>query len=62
MKAVEIVGKDPNCDAVLAILVPQGMAEPGEAAEKLKSSATGWSKPLLASWMGGPAPISGRAS
>ena len=53
VKAVETVGKDPNCDAVLAILVPQGMAEPGEAAEKLKSGATGWSKPLLASWMGG---------
>ncbi len=53
VKAVETVGKDPNCDAVLAILVPQGMAEPGEAAEKLKSTAAGWSKPLLASWMGG---------
>ncbi len=53
VKAVETVGKDANSDAVLAILVPQGMAEPGEAAEKLKSSATGWSKPLLASWMGG---------
>jgi len=53
VKAVEIVGKDPNCDAVLAILVPQGMADPAEAAEKLKSGSNGRSKPLLASWMGG---------
>jgi acetyltransferase len=53
VKAVEIVGKDPKCDAVLAILVPQGMADPGETAEKLTATAAGWSKPLLASWMGG---------
>ena len=53
VKAVETVGKDPNCDAVLAILVPQGMADPGEAAEKLKSPTNGRTKPLLASWMGG---------
>ncbi|HVP53240.1 MAG TPA: bifunctional acetate--CoA ligase family protein/GNAT family N-acetyltransferase [Terriglobales bacterium] len=54
VKAVEVVGKDPNCDAVLAILVPQGMADPAEAAEKLKASADQRPKPLLASWMGGP--------
>ena len=53
VKAVETVSKDPNCDAVLAILVPQGMANPAEAAEKLKSGSNGRSKPLLASWMGG---------
>ena len=53
VKAVEVVGKDPNCDAVLAILVPQGMADPAEAAEKLKSCARDGSKPVLASWMGG---------
>jgi acetyltransferase len=53
VKAVEIVGKDPKCDAVLAILVPQGMADPGETAEKLTGIAAAWSKPLLASWMGG---------
>ena len=53
-KAVETVGRDTHCDGVLAILVPQGMADPGETAEKLTSSAAGWSKPLLASWMGGP--------
>jgi len=61
VKAVETVGKDPNCDAVLALLAPQGMAEPGETAEKLTSSAAGWSKPLLASWMGGPSAALGES-
>ena len=61
VKAVETVGKDPNCDGVLALLVPQGMADPGEAAEKLKSVASGLSKPLLASWMGGTAAALGES-
>jgi len=53
VKAVEIVAKDPNCDGVLAILAPQGMAEPGETAEKLRAHGHLDGKPLLASWMGG---------
>jgi len=52
-RAVEIVAKDPGCDAVLSILAPQGMTEPETAANILSHSAEGIKKPLLASWMGG---------
>ena len=61
VKAVEAVGKDSRNDGVLAILVPQGMADPGETAEKLVAHVGGWSKPLLASWMGGPSAALGES-
>ena len=60
-KAVEIVGNDAHSDGVLAILVPQGMADPGETAEKLTTVAAGCTKPLLASWMGGPSAALGES-
>ena len=53
VRAVEVVAHDPNCDAVLALLAPQGMADPAATAEKLKSRTPFDHKPLLASWMGG---------
>jgi acetyltransferase len=47
------VTDDPNCDAVLSILAPQGMTEPEQAAGLVRKAAESIKKPLLASWMGG---------
>ena len=51
--ALEVVSRDPGCDAVLSILAPQGMTEPEKAAGLLTRAAEAIKKPLLASWMGG---------
>ena len=53
VKTLEIVSRDPNCDAVLSILAPQGMTEPEKSATLLSKAAESIPKPLLASWMGG---------
>jgi acetyltransferase len=53
VKALEVVANDPNCDAVLSILAPQGMTEPETAAGQLRKAAETIKKPVLASWMGG---------
>ena len=53
VKALEIVSRDPNCDAVLSILAPQGMTDPERSASLLSKAADTINKPLLASWMGG---------
>ncbi|HSM87437.1 MAG TPA: GNAT family N-acetyltransferase, partial [Candidatus Limnocylindrales bacterium] len=53
VKALEIAAADPNCDAVLSILAPQGMTEPEKSAILLSKAAESINKPLLASWMGG---------
>ena len=53
-QAVEIAAKDPNSDALLAILAPQAMTDPTQTAERLKGFSRLDGKPLLASWMGGP--------
>ncbi|HWS16642.1 MAG TPA: bifunctional acetate--CoA ligase family protein/GNAT family N-acetyltransferase, partial [Candidatus Elarobacter sp.] len=52
-KALQVVADDPNCDAVLSILAPQGMTEPEQAAGLVRKAAETIKKPLLASWMGG---------
>ena len=52
-KSVEIAAKDPNSDALLVIMTPQGMTAPTLIAEKLKPYAKLEGKPILASWMGG---------
>ena len=52
-KALQAVADDPNCDAVLSILAPQGMTEPEQAAGLVRKAAESIKKPLLASWMGG---------
>lgn len=52
-KALEIVARDPKCDAVLSILAPQGMTEPEKSAGLLSTAAKTITKPVLASWMGG---------
>ncbi len=53
-KVVDIVVNDANVDGLLAILCPQGMSEPTQTAERLKSYAQSTGKPVIASWMGGP--------
>src|SRR5690606_19597200 len=53
-KTLEVVANDPNNDGMLVILTPQAMSEATRTAELLKPYAQNDSKPLLASWMGGP--------
>lgn len=53
VKALETVAHDPNCDAVLSILAPQGMSEPEKPAALFSKAAGSIAKPILASWMGG---------
>ncbi|MGO9088836.1 MAG: GNAT family N-acetyltransferase [Candidatus Sulfotelmatobacter sp.] len=53
VKALEVALKDPGGDALLAIIAPQGGADPTEVAQRMKPFAHGSGKPLLASWMGG---------
>ena len=54
-KAVDAVSKDPNTDGMLVITAPQGLTEPTATAELLKPYAKSTGKPVLASFMGGPA-------
>jgi acetyltransferase len=53
IKALDVVARDPGCDAVLSILAPQGMTEPEKSAGLLSKAAATMTKPLFASWMGG---------
>ena len=52
-RAAEVALTDPNSDGLLVILAPQGMTNPADVADRLKSHAHTHGKPLLASWMGG---------
>ena len=52
-RALEIAVRDPNSDGLLAVLCPQGMTNPSVVAESLTPYASGFGKPILASWMGG---------
>ena len=61
VKALEIAAKDPGGDALLAIIAPQGGADPTEVAERMKPHARSSGKPLLASWMGGDGVAEGTA-
>src|SRR5499427_3824338 len=58
-KVVDIAVHDSNADGLLAVICPQGMAEPTQTAEHLKANAQGTGKPVIASWMGGPAVAAG---
>ena len=53
VKAVEAVSKDPGSDGLLAVIAPQGLADPTQAARHMAKLARSTGKPLLASWMGG---------
>lgn len=52
-KVVELVSQDANVDGVLAVLCPQGMADPTQTADRLRPFSHSSGKPLIASWMGG---------
>jgi acetyltransferase len=58
-KAVEAAAQDPNSDGLLAILTPQAMTDPTATAEALAPYARSTGKPIIASWMGGPAIAAG---
>lgn len=53
VRAVEVATKDPQSDGLLAIIAPQGLADPTQVAERMGAHAHDSGKPLLASWMGG---------
>lgn len=61
VRAVEIASKDPASDGLLAIIAPQGLADPTQVAERLKPFAHSTGKPLLAAWMGGDGVAEGTA-
>jgi acetyltransferase len=61
VKAVEIASKDPASDGLLAVIAPQGHADPTQVAERMKPFAHSSGKPLLASWMGGDGVAEGTA-
>jgi len=60
-KAVDIVSKDPASDGLLAIIAPQGLADPTQVAQNMTKLAHTSGKPLLASWMGGDGVAEGTA-
>ena len=61
VKAIEIASKDPGGDGLLAIIAPQGLADPTQVAERMKPYANNSGKPVLASWMGGDGVAEGTA-
>lgn len=61
VKAVGIASKDAASDGLLAIIAPQGLADPTQVAERMKPLAHTSGKPLLASWMGGDGVAEGTA-
>jgi acetyltransferase len=58
-KAVEIAARDQGSDGLLVVLTPQDMTHPTATAEQLVRHAKTRGKPVLASWMGGPAVAEG---
>lgn len=58
-KTLETAAGDPQSDGLLVILTPQDMTDPTATAERLVPYAQSTRKPVLASWMGGPAVAAG---
>jgi acetyltransferase len=54
-KTLKVVAKDPNVDGLLVVLCPQGMTNATQTAEQLKAHARSTGRPVIATWMGGPA-------
>jgi acetyltransferase len=54
-KTIEVVAHDPHTDGILVVLSPQDVTDPTATAEVVKAHAQIPNKPILASWMGGPA-------
>ena len=59
--AVNAALQDPQVDTVLVILTPQTMTEPGPIAEVVAAARQTTKKPIVASWIGGPAVQAGRS-
>ncbi len=61
-RAIDLVARDPNTDGVLVVLTPQAMTDPFAVAQGIRRiGPMPAGKPLLASWMGGPAVEAGEA-
>src|ERR687893_26354 len=58
-KTLQTAAGDPGSDGLLVVLTPQDMTEPTATAERLAPYAHSTRKPVLASWMGGPAVAAG---
>jgi acetyltransferase len=58
--AVEAVARDPGVQGLLVLLSPQAMTDPTETARQLAPLTQVEGKPVLASWLGGPAVYEGR--
>ncbi len=61
VKAVDLLSRDPGSDGLLAVIAPQGLADPTEVAHQMAQYAHTSGKPLLASWMGGDGVAEGTA-
>ena len=59
--AIRLTAADPNVDALLVILTPQTMTRPAAVAQTVIDEASQTSKPIVTSWIGGPAVQSGRS-
>src|ERR687894_192880 len=60
-KTLETAADDPESDGLLVVLTPQDMTDPTATAERLVPYAHSTRKPVLASWMGGPAVAAGES-
>ncbi len=60
-KTIEIVSEDPGADGLLAIIAPQGLADPTKVAQQISKYAHSTTKPIIASWMGGDGVAEGTA-
>ncbi|HEX6710533.1 MAG TPA: bifunctional acetate--CoA ligase family protein/GNAT family N-acetyltransferase [Rubrobacter sp.] len=60
-KTLETAAGDPQSDGLLVVLTPQDMTDPTATAERLAPYADSTRKPVLASWMGGPAVAAGES-
>ena len=61
VKAVDVVSKDAGSDGLLAIIAPQGLGDPTQAAQQMTKFAHSSGKPVIASWMGGDGVAEGTA-
>jgi acetyltransferase len=59
LDAIEIVNRDVDSDGTLVILTPQDMTDPTATAKAIRDGLNTPDRPVLASWMGGPAVAEG---
>jgi acetyltransferase len=61
VKAIDLVSRDSGSDGLLAIIAPQGLADPTRVAQQMSKYAHSTTKPVIASWMGGDGVAEGTA-